>query len=307
MKWKKLGRIFSVEKLDKFWAKSHSAVPFADYIGNNEYKIYFSSRDKDNKSYTSFFVYNLEKNKIIEISEKPVLEPGDLGEFDDSGAMGSSLLNIDSKKYMYYIGWNLGKTVPFRNSIGLAISNDNGITFKKFSNGPIIDRNYKEPHFVASNCVIKENNIFKMWYLSCVGWEKIGEEIRHKYHIKYAESKNGIDWIREGKVAIDFKNDYEYAISVPRVIKDDGIYKMWFTSRADKKNETYRIRYAESKDGINWIRKDDEVGIDVSEKGWDSEMICYPYVFDHKNKRYMLYNGNSYGKTGIGLAVLEEG
>ena len=77
---------------------------------------------------------------------------------------------------------------------------------------------------------------------------------------------------------------------------------MWYCSRG----ESYRIGYAESDDGIHWIRKDQDVGIDVSDSGWDSEMIEYPFVFDHEGDRYMLYNGNGYGKTGIGLAVLEQ-
>lgn len=58
-------------------------------------------------------------------------------------------------------------------------------------------------------------------------------------------------------------------------------------------------------DITDWVRKDEEVGIDVSKQGWDSEMIEYLHVFDHKAKRYMFYNGNKYGKTGFGLAVLE--
>jgi len=33
--------------------------------------------------------------------------------------------------------------------------------------------------------------------------------------------------------------------------------------------------------------------------------ICYPYVFDHAGSRYMLYNGNGYGRTGFGIAILE--
>jgi hypothetical protein len=81
---------------------------------------------------------------------------------------------------------------------------------------------------------------------------------------------------------------------------------MWYSYRAQKNIDTYRIGYAESNDGISWVRKDEEIGIDVSNEGWDSEMICYPYIFDHNGKRYMLYNGNGYGKTGFGLAVLEE-
>lgn len=123
---------------------------------------------------------------------------------------------------------------------------------------------------------------------------------KHYYHIKYAESLNGIDWERKGIVCIDFKSNDEYAIARPCVLKEEGIYKMWYSYRG----ESYRIGYAESKDGIQWERKDKEAGIDVSATGWDSEMICCPHVFEHNGEKYMLYNGNGYGKTGIGLAVL---
>ena len=47
-------------------------------------------------------------------------------------------------------------------------------------------------------------------------------------------------------------------------------------------------------------------GISVSEYGWDSETVEYPCVFNHNNDRYMLYNGNGYGITGFGIAVLEQ-
>lgn len=306
MKWKKLGNIFSVNKNNN-WMYSHASVPFAELIKDNKFKIYFSTRNNKNESSIGYIIIDLDNlEKIIYISENAVLTKGELGSFDDSGTMGSCILNIDNIKYLYYIGWNLGKTVPFRNSIGLAISKDNGSTFEKAYNGPILDRTKEEPHFTASSCVIKDNGIYKIWYLSCTNWIKLNNKITPCYHIKYAESNDGIIWNRKGIVAIDYKDVYEYAISVPRVIKENNVYKMWFSSRGTKEIETYRIRYAESKDGIIWIRKDEDVGIDVSKKGWDSEMICYPFIFDHKDNRYMLYNGNDYGKTGIGLAVLED-
>jgi hypothetical protein len=50
----------------------------------------------------------------------------------------------------------------------------------------------------------------------------------------------------------------------------------------------------------------ENAGIDVSAEGWDSEMIEYPFVFKHKGLRYMIYNGNGYGKTGFGLAACSE-
>jgi hypothetical protein len=124
----------------------------------------------------------------------------------------------------------------------------------------------------------------------------------HKYHIEYAESRDGINWQREGLVAIDFANDQVFAISRPSVIHDNDRWRMWYSFRG----HAYRIGYAESEDGRQWNRLDTQVGIDVSVTGWDSEMIEYPFVFDHKGQRYMLYNGNGYGKTGFGLAVLEK-
>ncbi|MDP3009534.1 MAG: hypothetical protein Q8N30_10775 [Methylococcales bacterium] len=196
--------------------------------------------------------------------------------------------------------WNLGVTVPFRNSIGLAIGDANN-HYVRYASGPILDRSMQEPHFCASCCVIPEGDISRMWYLSCTGWSKdeTGKP-RHHYHIKYAESEDGIHWARNGLIAIDYANTDEYAISRPSVIRDTDCWKMWYSFRG----ESYRIGYAESEDGRSWIRHDDIVGIDVSETGWDSEMIEYPFVFDHKGERYMLYNGNDYGKMGFGIAVL---
>jgi len=305
-KWRKLGRVFEPSRNFE-WMQSHAAVPFAENIGEDLFKIYFSTRNNMNESAIGYVVININyPQKILELSNKPVLSKGEVGLFDDSGVMGSCILNVNEKKYLYYIGWNLGVTVPFRNAIGLAVSEDNGKSFYKAYPGAIIDRTKDEPHFVASSCVIQDENIFKAWYLSCVGWVKNGDDIIHRYHIKYAESQNAIDWDRRGVVAIDFRDEHEYALSVPRVLKEKEKYKMWFSCRASKDIPTYRIGYAESDNGTSWLRKDEEVGIDVSNSGWDSEMICYPFVFNHNAKKYMLYNGNDYGKEGFGLAVLED-
>jgi hypothetical protein len=76
---------------------------------------------------------------------------------------------------------------------------------------------------------------------------------------------------------------------------------MWFGSR----KKSYSIGYAESEDGKSWIRKDSDVGIAPSSSGWDSEGVTYPFLFEHSGQMYMLYNGNHYGRTGFGIAVLE--
>jgi hypothetical protein len=263
--------------------------------------MYFSGRDDRNRSQTGFVDIDLKRpRQALAASDAPVLTIGRAGSFDDSGAMASWIIGREGEWYLYYIGWNPGGTVPFRNAIGLATSRDGGRTFTKYAQGPILDRDVIDPCFLASCCVMIEGGVWRMWYLSGVGWERAGEELRPRYHIKYAESGDGICWRRTGVVCIDFQSDDEYAISRPCVLKDGAVYRMWYSYRGAH----YRIGYAESKDGIAWTRKDGEAGLDVSASGWDSEMVEYPFVFDHLGERYMLYNGNGYGKTGIGLAVL---
>ena len=284
----------------------YASLPNGFFLNKSIIRIYFSNRNFNNVSLPYFLDYDLEKKEIVFYDAHPLLNLGRIGTFDDSGIMPTCVLKYNTEILMYYIGWNLSVTVPFRNSIGIAKSKDNGFTFEKLFDGPILDRTKLEPYFVASSCVLFDEGKWKLWYLSCVRWEVINEKTCHFYHIKYAESSNGIDWKREGIVAIDFKNEIEYAISVPRVIKEDEIYKMWYSYRGSLHSENYRIGYAESFNGIEWTRMDENVIINLSENNWDSEMQCYPFVFDHNNERYMLYNGNGYGKTGFGLAKLQK-
>lgn len=280
--------------------RSHAAVPIAEHVEGDFFRIYFSARDADGRSHTGYIVIDLARPlDVHEICDSPVLSPGELGEFDDSGAMATWITSVGDSKFIYYIGWNLGVTVPFRNSIGLAIGK--GSQYARYARGPVLDRSLEEPHFCASCCVIRDDDLWRMWYLSCTGWTLDGAKPRHHYHIKYAESDDGILWKRNGHVAIDYRNESEYAISRPSVIRDADKWRMWYSYRGD----AYRIGYAESDDGKHWLRHDECVGISVSKSGWDSEMIEYPFVFDHRGRRYMLYNGNNYGASGFGLAVLE--
>lgn len=302
MRWKKLGRIF--EPKGQFdWLQTHASVPFAMHLGGDIYRIYFNSRNKENKSQPGYVEINIENREILYISPKPVLELGKPGLFDDSGVWCSWIVEHDGLLYMYYSGWMRGVTVPYYSAIGLAISEDGGQTFRRYSRAPIMDRNEIDPYSIGSPCVLIEDNIWRMWYWSAVDFRIENGKPMYYYHIKYAESEDGIHWIRKGIVCIDFNYPKETRICRPCVIKEDGIYKMWYCYAIG--HSGYRIGYAESEDGVHWIRKDDKSGIDVSKSGWDSEMICYPFVFEHKGKKYMLYNGNEYGKTGFGLAVLE--
>ena len=303
MRWRKLGRIFSPPS-GLSWMTGYAAVPLAHRLSDERQRVYFSGRDLNQRSHVGYFEISMrDPARILRVSDHAVLAPGELGHFDDSGAMASSVVpREDGSLLMYYIGWNRGQTVPFYNAIGLAVSNDGGETFRRVRVAPIIPRDDADPCFTAGANVIVEGGRWRMWYLSCVRWERTDGGLRHYYNIRYAESDDGIAWRKHRGAVIDFAGADEYAISSPHVRRDGDLYRMWYSHRG----AAYRIGYAVSLDGISWQRRDAEVGIDVSAEGWDCESIEYPCVTDHAGQRYLLYNGNHFGETGIGLAVLEE-
>ena len=300
MIWKKLGQVFVPDK-HHFWMETHAANTVAEHLKDDLFRIYFSCRDRENHSSIGYVDVDINLPfTITQVSETPVLVRGEIGLFDDSGVSLSCITTVRGKKFMYYLGWNLGVTVPWRNSIGLAIYNEQAGQFEKYGKAPLLDRNEVDPYSISYPFVMEDGGLFRMWYGSNLSWGKDQKDMAHV--IKYAESNDGLSWKREGIVALDFKNNGEYAMSRPYVIKESGDYRMWYSYRG----EAYRIGYAESSDGIQWIRKDELAGIDVSPEGWDNETVEYPFIFDHKGRRYMLYNGNAYGRTGFGLAILEE-
>nr|WP_315473112.1 hypothetical protein [uncultured Undibacterium sp.] len=307
--WDKQGAIFRADE-HLSWAQSHTQMPTADLFCKDEIPIFFSARDRNGRSQIGRF--SVDKNqlqRILSVQEEPVLGVGVLGSFDDCGVMPTAVLTHQGIKYLYYIGWNVRNTIPYHNSIGLAISEDGGGSYLRLFNGPVMDRTHIEPFFCATACIQIENGIWRNWYLSCTEWRLVNGKAEPRYHLKYAESADGIHWRRHGKIAIDFKDDEEAAVARASVLKSGDIYQMWFCYRklvnySSDRNASYRIGYAESNDGISWQRRDDLAGITLSEDGWDSFMQAYPDVFVHFGQTYMLYNGNGFGQTGIGIAQL---
>lgn len=304
-----MGLIYA-PKGEFYWNKSHASVPTVYKVNDDVLRIYFASRDEGNRTHIGFIEVSADDPKnIIYEHDKPVICPGKAGMFDDCGAMPSHVIDVGDEVWMYYLGWNVRNTIAYHNAIGLAVSRDGGVTFEKFSEGPLFDRNYIEPYYSAVPFILREGDLWRMWYLSNTAWVEFNGKSEPYYHIKYAESKNGIDWHREGKVAIDYKDNNECGIVRASVIKDIDKYRMWYSHRnlnnyREDKTNSYRIGYAESEDGLLWVRLDEIVGIDVSDTGWDSEMIEYPFVYDHGGERFMVYNGNTFGRTGFGLAKL---
>jgi hypothetical protein len=297
--WRKKGLLISPQK-SLWWMQTHAMIPTVDHLGGDFYRVYFSGRDSENRSQIGFAVVRVceEHLAVQEFCREPVLTNGELGCFDDNGVTPSCVVTVGEKKYFYYIGWNKGATVRMHLFGGLALSDDGGRTFYRYSQAPIIERCRVNPLLNTAPFVLKEGDLWRMYYVSGVQW--INKDLP-RYNIQYAESEDGLNWVREGHVCINFSTPSENALARPCVLKESNVYKMWFAH----KGEAYRLGYAESTDGKHWERRDEHSGLSVSYNDFDSEMVEYACVFEHAGRKYMLYNGNNYGSDGIGWAVGE--
>jgi predicted GH43/DUF377 family glycosyl hydrolase len=242
--------------------------------------------------------------RLVEIDPEVALEPGGIGTFDEHGTFPSCIVSADGHKRMYYIGWNRGYRAPlFYASIGLAISKDGGQTWDKLSSAPIMSRSAHDPCLVTAPHVAWHEGRYRMTYVSGTHWTESEGQLKSYYHIKYAESNDGIAWERDGRVAIDFAAEDETNIARPWVLQGSSALHMWYCYV--RGTASYRIGYARSNDYLSWQREDSAAGIDVSSEGWDNHMICYPNVVIHRGRAYMFYNGNAFGRDGFGVAIRE--
>ena len=255
MKWKKIGLIASPKQFNLKWWNSYGMDPCTLKLYGDLYRVFFCGRNSKNISMIGYFDYDLKKLEIKKISKKPVLAPGELGAFDDNGVTASCLQKIKNVIYLYYIGWKPKSTTRYSLMGGIAISKNNGNTFKRYSRSSIFRNTDREPfQIMTAPYVLKIGNKWKMWYVSCEEWINPDYPI---YNIKYATSNNGLNWKQTGKISINLKKG-ERAVARPSVIYKEGNYYMWYCK--ENKVGTYSMGFAVSKNGINWKRQDKRKG-----------------------------------------------
>ena len=316
MKWRKIGKIFDPTKFElpnncKEFAQSPQTLVFDDFI-----RVYFSTRERDQ---TSKFLSRIafadfdKQFDVIRVSSEPVIDLGKLGCYDEHGIFPLNIFRVKTQIFGYIGGWSRRVSVSVDGSIGLAVSEDEGRTFQKIGDGPVLTSSLNEPFLIGDPCVKAYDGIFHMWYIFGKRWKKYSSDIPPEriYKIGHAMSLDGIVWDKkeEGQQTIGDKLNADESQALPTVIKIGDRYHMFFCYRQSSdfrkaKNRSYRIGYAFSDDLLNWVRDDEDAGIDVTEGAWDSEMLCYPHAFGMDGEIYLMYNGNEFGRYGFGLASL---
>ena len=306
--WEKLGRLYSPEtatgqcKPRHPKLLSHAANPLPVRMDGNVYRVFYSGRDAANRSSVGAVDIDIVSRQVVHDHEQPFFEHGPSGSFYEAGVSIGNCYEAEGVRYMGFMGWQNPPDGHWRGDIGRLIVHPD-LTLQLDDLAPLMASDAVDPISLSYPWVLEpEGGDFRMWYGSTKTWDAGNGEMIHV--INFATSTDGHHWIRKG-LAVPYQPGLAQAFSRPTVAKKAGSgYEMWFSYRSGR-GEKYRIGYAASSDGTKWQLNLPGTGIGVSEYGWDSEMIEYPFVFDHAGKKYMLYNGNGHGKTGFGLAILQ--
>lgn len=317
MRWIRLGKIFdptehSLANGCAQFAQSPQALVFDDFV-----RIYFSTRavDTNGKFLSHIAFVDMRKNlrDVIRVADRTVIPLGGLGCFDEHGIFPMNVLRVGDDVYGYTCGWNRRVSVSVDTAIGLAISRDDGLSFQRIGDGPVLAQSLHEPCLVGDGFVQQIDGRFHMWYIFGTGWKRQTPDAApdRTYKIGHATSPDGIQWHKEeARQIIADRLGADESQALPTVVRIDSRHHMFFCYRQTfdfraNRERGYHIGHAWSDDLVNWTRDDDTPRMDLPEGEWDSDMQCYPNVFECEGRVYMLYNGNQFGRLGFGLAVLE--
>lgn len=300
MNWSKKGLIFKAGSSIP-WRNNSALQPTPILIGE-KIRVYVGFRNKDGVSLPGYFDCDAnDPGRILGVSETPLLELGEPGCFDDNGLVPCAVVEDSDKLYMFYAGYNIGYHVRMTIFAGLAVSEDGGNTFRKVSKVPIMDRTENERLFRVVHTALKDSDGWKIYYGAGNGFRQGAKKTLPVYEIMLLQTDELTDLRREGKKVIG-NAEGEHRVGRPYVLKNNGKYEMYFGGGSE--NIPYQLAYAESDDGIHWVRDDEKLGLKLSDSGWDSQMMAYPGVIRYKGRTYLFYNGNDYGKEGVGYAEL---
>lgn len=238
-------------------------------IDNGIYKMWYVGWNGINQKImyaTSTDGIDWEKNPF-----NPVLRPGYPGDPDDIDVADPKVIKDDGIYKMWYSGNDSNyDRIMYAES-------DDGITWTK--HGVVLEDLGARP-----DTIMKDGITYKMWYQNF--------DDGH-YKIYHAISQDGLNWTKQGLV-LDISDPGElddFHVSGATVLKeDDNTYKMWYSGHYG--NETYRLFYATSHNGINWIKQG--LALDIGNSGDKEESgVSYPCVIKEVNRPYrMWYSGN---------------
>ncbi len=299
-RWRRLGRVVGPDRQ----GLSSAMLPTPLLLHDGRLRLYYGAVDASAVSRIADLEIELRQPTVaVSVATETVLDIGAPGSFDDNGVVPCGLLRRDPEIHLYYSGFQKQTRIPYTMLTGLATSADGGRIFQRTSRTPLLERSPGEPFFRTAAWLLPEPPGWRMWYVGGGGWVEHGGRLLPSYSLRTAVSLDGRTWPPAGEVCLEPEGGEEIGFGRPCVLREGDRYRMWYSIRSRR---GYRLGYAESADGQRWRRLDALLDLGPPLAGFDDEMTCYSAVVRSGGDLLMYYNGNGYGRTGIGVAILEQ-
>jgi hypothetical protein len=295
--WIPRGRLYGSE-LGAWWMSGGAYAFFPLVEADGVVRLFAGGRDERGRSRIGIVSIAWgDPPKVLDVTPAPVLDLGQPGCFDMDGVAYPCVLRSGPDVRLYYTGWRkLGADVPFTTDVGLAVSGDDGRSFARVSRAPLLPLTDSEPIGVGSSCVVPASDAaWTMYYTRLLSWDISQKPPKPFYNIWKAVSREGAAWQRLDVNVISHDRD-EYALGAPSFHRWGDTAQLYFTARGHR----YRIFVAHQQPDGSFRRL--PAPLHIPPQDWDDDMQCYPHVIAVRGRRYLLYCGNGYGRSGVGYA-----
>ena len=304
MEWRKRGHIYAPDG-SRPWAVRYAAPPTPHRLDDERLRVYVAFGDTDSVGRVGYVDVRLDDPAhVVGVSERPVLDAGARGAFDEHGVVPTCVLAVGGELRLYYAGYRRGSDVePYTLFLGLAVSTDGGESFERYDDAPVLAPSDAERTTRGAAHVVRDGDGFVMYYSGGSGFVQGADRLLPVYNVRRLRSDDGLQWGPVGEVCVDLAAPGEHAIARPWLLRPTGgVQRMLYCYRSV--HHDYRIGLATSADGTHWERSDTEAGIAPSGHGWDATAVAYPAVVEHERATYLLHSGDGRGATGFGYAEL---
>jgi hypothetical protein len=198
------------------------------------------------------------------------------------------------------MGWVNPPDEHWFGQIGKLMLDDN-FNVKYIESEPWFALDQNDPISLSYPAFYSRKSETRMWYGSTLTWDAGNGEMIHI--LKEKTSDDGVNFEPTGRI-VEWELNIAQAFSRPSIVALGNSYLLAYSVRGNATK--YQIGFSlieEDNIDCGFALKQIKV-FGPSESEWENEMVEYPYLINHKNNTYMFYNGNAFGRTGIGLARL---
>ena len=296
-RWERLGLVYEAPGTGDM--RSHAMLP-TPVLLDDRIRVFFAACDELSRG--RIYFVDLDRDdprRIIACDQRPALDLGHPDSFDDRGVNPSQVLVRDGKLLLYYIGWRrISDAVPYTLFAGLAVSEDQGVTFRRQGTGQILHPASDERYFRTAPFVFRQAHAWGMLYIGGGTFFDGGNSKRlPRYSLCRTHSQDGYRWTEAPSLPLLLPDEARGEIGFGRPIlwHEQGQASLMISVRTER---GYTLRnIVDDAGGLRWT----DVLPGVVED-WEASMICFgaPCVVD--DWEYLFYNGNQFGRSGFGLA-----